>query len=206
MIAKIKGKVLNIKDNVIFININGICYEVLVPKIIMDAIEPNIEIQSEIELVTYHYYQMEHSRSIPILIGFKNEIEKEFFEDFISVSGIGPKAACKALVESFSVIADAIDSGDVSFLKKLPGVGNQKARLIIAKLQGKVGKFGLIKEKTNITKEQINIKNEALAVLLQLQYTKIEAEDMIRKAILRNKNLMTSEELLNEVYKGKKDL
>ena len=49
---------------------------------------------------------------------------------------MGPKAACRALSLSFPVIADAIDKGDMALLKTLPGIGEQKAREIVAKLQG----------------------------------------------------------------------
>ena len=50
-------------------------------------------------------------------------------------TGIGPRAAVKALNKSISEIAQAIDKGDQVYLKTLPGIGNQKAKEIIAKLQ-----------------------------------------------------------------------
>ena len=112
---------------------------------------------------------MDQSKAIPVMVGFLNDIEKDFFERFITVSGVGPKAACRALSLSFSVIADAIDRGDIALLKTLPGIGEQRAREIVAKLQGKVGKFGLIQDRglkdTAETKE--DIKEEALSVLIQ---------------------------------------
>ncbi|MDP2913032.1 MAG: Holliday junction branch migration protein RuvA, partial [Candidatus Omnitrophota bacterium] len=129
---------------------------------------------------------------------------KEFFEQFITVSGVGPKAACRALTMSFSEIAEAIDKGDVAFLKTLPGIGEQKAREIVAKLQGKVGKFGLIQDRFagEALRVKEDIKEEALGVLLQLQYKKSEARDMIEKAVKRNPGVTTCEEMLNEVYRG----
>jgi Holliday junction DNA helicase RuvA len=156
--------------------------------------------------MTYHYYQMDPSKAIPVLVGFVNEIEKEFFEQFITVSGVGPKAACRALSQPISVIADAIDRGDIALLKTLPGIGEQKAREIIAKLQGKVGKFGLIQDKSRgeqpVARE--DMKEEATGVLLQLQYKKSEARDMVDAALKRNPKASTCEEILNEVYKGSK--
>lgn len=187
------------------IDTGGICYEVLIPLAVMKSLEKENVLEGKVELVTYHYHQMEPSRSVPILIGFQNEVEREFFEKFISVSGVGPKAACKALTEPFSTIAGAIDSGDASFLKKLPGIGDQKARLIVAKLQGKVGKYGLIRDEfVSDTEEHEDIRNEALEILLQLQYKKGEAEEMIEKAFKRAPEVKTSEELLNEVYRERK--
>ena len=138
MISHITGKLKKKRDLSIILEIGAISYEVLIPPAVMNGIDGSKNEDGTISLVTYHYYHMDPSRAIPVLIGFINEIEKEFFEQFIKVSGVGPKAACRALSKPFSVIADAIDRGDMAMLKTLPGIGEQKAREIIAKLQGKI--------------------------------------------------------------------
>ncbi len=204
MITRISGKIRDKRDDGVLVDVNGICYEVLVPPAVMEMIERNPAHDNAVDLVTYHYFQLEPSRGVPILIGFLNEVEKEFFEKFITVSGIGPRAACRAMSVSFSLIADAIDRGDIPFLKTLPGIGEQRAREIVAKLQGKVGKFGLIQDRCveKVTRVEEDIREEALTVLLQLQYKKKEAGEMIEKAIARNSALATCEDILNEVYRG----
>jgi len=204
MISHISGKIKKRKDSSVILDVNGISYEVLIPPSVMKAIDKTAAEDGSIELVTYHYYQLEPSKGIPVLVGFLNEIEKEFFEKFITVSGVGPKAACRALSLSFSVIADAIDKGDMKLLRTLPGIGEQRAREIIAKLQGKVGKFGLIQDRFADASPAArdDIKEEALGVLLQLQYKRNEAKDMIEKALQRSPGLGSCEEILNEVYKG----
>jgi Holliday junction DNA helicase RuvA len=204
MITRIAGKIRDKKDGEITVDVNGICYAVLVPPVVMKALETSGAASGAVDLITYHYLQIEPSRGMPVLIGFTNEIEKEFFEQFITVSGIGPKAACRAFTAPFSSIADAIDRGDTSFLKTLPGIGEQRAREIVAKLQGKVGKFGLIQDRfvASVARVKEDVKEEALNVLLQLQYKKREAEEMIAKAVSRNPQLDTCEDILNEVYKG----
>jgi holliday junction DNA helicase RuvA len=136
MISEINGKIKRKKESSVIIDCNGISYEVLVPPAIMKSIDSAKTTDGNINFITYHYYQMDPSKAMPVLVGFLNEIEKDFFEQFIKVSGVGPKAACKALTLSFSVIAGAIDKGDMALLKTLPGIGEQKAREIIAKLQG----------------------------------------------------------------------
>jgi Holliday junction DNA helicase RuvA len=147
---------------------------------------------------------VDQAKSIPVLIGFLNQVEKDFFEIFITVSGIGPRAALKALNKPISQIAKAIDEGDLSFLRSLPGIGEQRAKEIVAKLQNKVGKFGLIQDR-DIGKKAASkdITEEALDVLLQLQYKKPEALSMIKKALETNAQVNTTEELLNLVYKQK---
>ncbi len=203
MISRIKGKIKDIKELSILVETGKLTYEILIPPAVMNSIGNNNG--EDIELITYHYYQTDPSKSVPVLIGFLNEIEKEFFERFISVSGVGPKAACRALTLPFSTIADGIDSADITLLKSLPGIGEQKAREIIAKLQGKVGKFGLIQDRgvAKVPKMKEDVIKDAMSVLLQLQYNKKEAEHMLENAIRRNPDIKTSEELLNEVYRQK---
>ncbi|MDD5679763.1 MAG: OB-fold domain-containing protein [Candidatus Omnitrophica bacterium] len=205
MISKISGKLKQKRGNSVLVEISGISYEVLVPGVIMRKIDETMKEDSDIDLVTYHYLQSDPSRSVPVLIGFLSDIEKEFFEKFITVSGVGPKAACRALALSFSAIADAIDKGDMAVLKSLPGIGEQRAREIIAKLQGKIGKYGLIQDGTVSAPVAVeeDIKREALQVLTQLQYNKPEAKSMIDEALRRNVNISSCEELLNEIYKQK---
>ena len=147
------------------------------------------------------------SSASEVLVGFLNEVERDFFLDFIKVSGIGPRAAVKALNKSIGEIAQAIDRGDTKYLKTLPGIGEQKAKEIVAKLQGKMGKFTLMRDHVATPKpgpDLRDIEQEAINILLQLQYKKTEAEEMIKKALERNSAIGTSEELLNEIYAQRK--
>ncbi|MDD5079161.1 MAG: helix-hairpin-helix domain-containing protein [Candidatus Omnitrophica bacterium] len=208
MIARIKGKVIERGDNFILVENSGFAYQVLLAVINMQRLDEIIAADGTIDLITYHYYQVEPSRSTPVLIGFLNEVEKEFFESFITVSGIGPKAALKALNQPISQIARAIDEGDVDSLRSLPGIGQQRAKEVIAKLQNKVGKFGLIQDSQvkNAGSPAHDMQEEVMAVLTQLGYKKPEAQTMIKKALEHAGQIKTSEELLNEVYRQKKIL
>ncbi len=204
MIARISGRIIEKNQDCLLIDIGGISYEVFIPSTVMQRLQHDDN--SEIQLVTYHYHQVEPSRSTPVLIGFLNEVEKEFFEIFITVSGIGPRAALRALNQPISLIAKAIDEGNTEFLKSLPGIGQQRAREIVAKLQNKVGKFGLMQDDSGSRSKNIpmDAQEEALSVLMQLQYKKGEASAMIKKALERKPDIKTTEEILNEVYKQKR--
>jgi len=206
MISQISGKIKKRRPSSLEIDVNGISYEVMIPPAVMKGVDKAKAADETIALITYHYYQMDQSKATPVLVGFLNEIEKDFFEQFITVSGVGPKAACRALTLAISEIAAAIDRGDMAVLKYLPGRGEQKAREIVAKLQGKVGKFALMQDKCKgeLPAGKENITEEALSVLLQLQYKKNEAQEMINKAIRRNPKIVSCEDILNEVYRGSK--
>ncbi|HEY9179954.1 MAG TPA: Holliday junction branch migration protein RuvA, partial [Candidatus Baltobacteraceae bacterium] len=136
--------------------------------------------------------------------GFSNAVEREFFEALISVASIGPRSAARAFSQPMSRIAGAIDRGDHGFLKTLPGIGQQKARDIVAKLQGKVTKFLLIQEAQAAPAVQMpDFADEALAVLLQLEYKRLEAEEMIRSTLDALPDIRDAETLLTEIYRRK---
>lgn len=206
MISRISGKIVERGSNYLILEVGDICYEVLVPAAVMQRLDENPNNDGKVNLITFHYHQVDQSKSIPVLIGFLNEIERDFFEIFITVSGIGPRAALKALNKPISQIARAIDEADVAFLKSLPGIGEQRAREIVAKLQNKVGKFGLIQDNTVRDQDEKakSISDEALLVLTQLEYKKPEAMAMIKKAFESSPGIETTEELLNVVYKQRK--
>lgn len=206
MISRISGKVIEKGTNYIILDTGSICYEIFIPSAVMQRLDENLRGDGKISLMTFHYHQVEPAKSIPVLIGFLNEVERDFFEIFITVSGIGPKAALRAINKPISLIAKAIDEADTEFLRSLPGIGEQRAKEIVAKLQNKVGKFGLIQDSR--VKEQVeknkDIVEEVLAVLLQLEYKKPEASAMIKKALELSPNIQTTEELLNVVYRQRK--
>ena len=205
MISRIRGIVREVGELQLLLEVQGVSYDILMPASILRALPERIGPGGELELVTFHYQQLEVGRGIPVLIGFLNEIEREFFLRFISVSGVGPRAALKALALPIAAIAQAIDEGDLSVLRSLPGIGEQRAREIVAKLQGKVGKYALIQAKETVTEPadagRAALEDEAVAILVQLEYHKAEAKQMVRAALERNPRVKTSEGLLNEVYR-----
>jgi Holliday junction resolvasome RuvABC DNA-binding subunit len=79
MISSISGEVVAKKDGVLIIKNGGVSYEVLMPLAVLKAMEKEGALNGEIELITYHYFQMSQSTGVPVLIGFQNEVEKEFF-------------------------------------------------------------------------------------------------------------------------------
>lgn len=209
MIAQVTGIVEQYTDGVLTLEVGGVCYEVMLPGAVAEPLREKLTRGTNLKLITYHYYQTDPSRSIPVLIGFGSRIEKDFFEKFITVSGVGPKAAVRALNQPIPDIAKAVDEGDLKFLKSLPGIGEQRAKEIIAKLQGKMGRFGLMRQEATAKSVgapsgEAQLREEAQEVLLQLGYRKEEAREMIQKAYQRRSGLGSVEEVLNEVYRQKR--
>src|SRR5262249_57355782 len=83
-------------------------------------------------------------RMIPRLIGFLSPIDREFFDIFCSVDGVGVRKALRAMVRPVRELARMIQDQDVKLLATFPGIGEATAERIVAKLRRKVGKYALI--------------------------------------------------------------
>jgi Holliday junction DNA helicase RuvA len=204
MIYRLRGKPVKKEENRIILDIGGVFYEINIPRTVFTQL--NKEETNCVELVIYHYFNLDKTKAIPVLIGFIEDLEREFFEKFITISGIGPKAALRAFDKPISSIAQAIEEGDIAFLKTLAGIGTQRAKQIVAQLQGKVGRFALIKEEVD-SKETVvkkEIVEEAKQILKRLQYNTKEVDAMMSKAQESKPKVDTVEELLNEIYRQRR--
>ena len=73
------------------------------------------------------------------LAGFSSIREKEAFVSLISVKGIGPRTALNALsATNADDLFNAVAANNVTFLKKLPGIGAKAAAQIILDLKGQL--------------------------------------------------------------------
>lgn len=204
MIAFLRGKLATRDDNRVIVDVGGIGYDVLLPGFVSAALAEK-EPGDDVELVTYYHVSEKQPR--PLLIGFNREFERSFFEEFLSVSGIGPGRAARALVYSVSTIAEAIEGGDKALLARLDGIGPRTADKIIATLKGRVGKYALLQDEHLAAAPGAapraalsDVEHEALAILVQLGYKRPEAQRMIREALERDPNPKSSEDLIQVIY------
>ena len=200
MIGYLEGKLLRKGDDRILVLANQVGYEVLLPAFVMNTFRAK-SVGDPVALYIYH--QQTERQPKPVLIGFNLEVEKEFFQYFISVEAVGALKAVKALDIPVRDIAIAIESKNVQKLKQLKGIGDRTARKIIATLEGKMDKFALIRKSQ---KQEIpiveDLSQQVLDVLVdQLGYKIKDAKQMITNAMERNSNITTPEELFEEVYR-----
>jgi len=203
VIGYLEGKLLKKEEDRVLLLTNQIGYEVLVPAVVMESLQ-NKDVGEEISL--YIFFQQTERQPKPILIGFNLEVEKEFFQYFISVEDIGPLKAVKALNVPIREIATAIESGEIARLTQLKGIGRRTAQKIIATLGGKMGKFALIRPADQQEAPLVeDFSKQVLDVMVkQLGHKAADARQMVVKAMKRNESIATAEELFDEVYKGEK--
>ena len=205
MIAFLRGPVLRRAEEAIVVEAGGVGYEVHLPGVVARALPAARDGQTLIvELfISFHATQ---NQPKPLLIGFLHEIEQEFFERFITVDGLGPTKAMKAIIHPIHTLADAIERKDVAFLRRLPGIGERTAEKIVASLHGKMGKYALLRGMTEQpAAEAGDFKVEVLDVLTkQLGHRPAEARGMVEEAMRRRPAMASAEELFQEVYRIEK--
>jgi len=189
-------------DQPIVVDAGGVGYEVHLPGVVARALPAGRDGHPVVvELfISFHATQ---NQPKPLLIGFLHEIEQEFFERFITVDGLGPTKAMKAIVHPIHTIADAIERKDVAFLRRLPGIGERTAEKIVASLHGKMGKYALLRgEAEETAPDDGDFKAEVLDVLTkQLGHRAAEARQMVEEAMRRRPGIAGAEELFQEVYR-----
>ncbi len=203
MISYLEGTLKRIYGDRIILAVGGVGYEILIPSYVMADIRRNVRIEEALKL--HISYNQTERQPKPVLVGFMLELDKEFFELFISVEDIGPSLAIKALTKPVSEIARHIEEKAVKDLKQLKGIGERKAEKIIATLKGKVAKYALMPEVELPVETVEDFKSEVENVLvIQLGHKVGEARKMIEDAMKRRPAITTSEELFEEVYRGQK--
>lgn len=172
MIGFLSGKIISSKPTRILLDVNGVGYEI---NISINTFE-NIADKEEVSLFI-HTIVREDSIT---LFGFYTESEKEMFNLLISVNGIGPKIALSILSGiRTDDLKNAIQSGDITRILAVPGVGRKTAERLVLELRSKVDSIS----GEGVKDESYNIKNEAVAALTTLGYNSKVAEKAVRDVL-----------------------
>lgn len=202
MITKITGQLVSLHDDYLILRIGAYEHEVLIPEFTRRQLQG--ELNNEVSLHTIEYLEGNpmQGRMTPRLVGFLSEAEREFFELFCSVDGVGVKKALRAMVRPVKEVAGAIESKDVKVLASLPGVGPATAERVIAKLHRKVPKFALLVSRQEASQSEVapDVVSETYEVLRQLGHSEAEARRLLEAALARKKKYKDVQELLRALY------
>ncbi len=201
MITKITGQLAALKNDVLTLRIDAFEHEVLIPEFTRRQLQR--ELNREISLHTIEYLEGNpmQGRMTPRLIGFLTEVEREFFELFCSVDGVGVRKALRAMVRPVKEVATAIEEQDAKALSGLPGVGPATAERIIAKLRRKVPKFALMVAREEIEADvESDVIAETFEVLRGLGHTESDARRLLDTALAAKKKYKNVQSLLQAIY------
>ena len=180
MIIGLIGKVVKKEPTIVWLNVNGVVYEVFVSlncssKIISD--EVHFEITEIIR-------EDEHN-----LYGFLDSSEKKLFDTVIKINGVGPKVAL-AICSTFapSSFAQIITNNDVNMLKRVPGIGPKGASRILVELSGFIADADAGDEISNINLEaslaleSLGFKKDIVATTLKT-CSSTSTSELVREAL-----------------------
>lgn len=204
MITKIKGKLISVADESAIIEVDPFEYEILIPEFTRRQIQTSVG--ETVALHTIQYIDgniQKGGRMTPRLIGFNSEIEREFFEIFCSVGGVGVKKALRAMVRPVPDVAKTIEQQDVKTISTLPGIGPKTAEKIVAEIRRKMPKFALMaasETEAAVADVENNIVEETYQILLTLGHNESEARKMLEIPLGSKKKYKDVDMLLQAVY------
>jgi len=203
VITRITGTLKSLSDDVLTLAVGPVEYEVLIPDFTRRHLQA--EVGHEISLHTIEYLEGNpmQGRLTPRLIGFLSEAEREFFELFCSVDGVGVRKALRAMVRPVQEVATAIEEQDVKLLATLPGIGPATAERIVAKLRRKVPKFALLVARREAVKAQVepDVVSATFGILRGLGHSESDARRLLDAALATGKKFKDVESLIQAIYR-----
>jgi len=204
LITKLTGQLLALQETTVSIGIEPFEYEVAVPDFTRKHLQ--LSVGEKVDLYTIQYIDgnpQKGGRMTPRLIGFSSHIERQFFELFCSVPGLGVKKALKAMVRPVQDIAKSIEDQDVQSLTTLPGIGPAMAEKIVAQLRRKMAKFALLVQQDPTQQAgdiERSIVDETFQVLLALGHSESDARKLLEEPLDGKQKFKDVESLLQAVY------
>ncbi len=205
MITKINGELVALENDALTLAVGAFEYEVLIPEFTRRQLQQ--ELQRPVSLFTIEYLEGNpaHGRLTPRLIGFTSDVEREFFELFCSVDGMGVRKALRAMVRPVKEVATAIEEQDTKALSALPGIGPAMAERIVAKLRRKVPKFALLVARAEVAEALVepDIVSETFEVLRSLGHSESDARRLIDTVLAEKRQYKDVQSLLRAIYEAR---
>lgn len=171
MIGRLSGKVMEVSDNVLLLDVGGVGYEV---ELTTGAVASLDAPGSSCTLYT-HQVVREDAHA---LFGFLAREERDLFRILIRVSGVGPKLAL-AVLSGMSVadLVRAVSNDDAQALTRISGVGKKTAERLLVEIRDRLNAFAAAPARRisgDVMAEQ-DAQREAVSGLIALGYRPHEA-------------------------------
>ncbi len=167
MIYSLSGKIDGRQQGFAIINVHGVGFKVFASPRTLGKLDGDVNVFT-------HLHVKEDALDI---YGFLSKKELNFFEQLISISGVGPKSALSVMeVDELPKLIAAIQEGRPDLLTQASGIGRKTAERIIIELRGKVGET----ESASIVKT-MDSDSDIIETLVSLGYKK----DVARAALAK---------------------
>ena len=193
MIAYLSGKFSYKNPAVVYVDVQGVGYEVNI------SLNTWSHIQKLTEGKLYTYLQIKEDAHT--LFGFFDTLEKEMFVMLISVSGVGA-ATARMMLSNLkpAEISRAIMQNNARVLESVKGIGRKTAERLVLELKDKISKLSTIApgEATGSN----TLAQDALNALVALGIARPFAEQAIKKIVISDPTIHSLEELIKKALKA----
>jgi len=212
VITQIRGVLRSVGDEELTLAVEPCEIEVSIPEMARRQLQMKIGEMVGLHTLFYIEGNTMGGRMTPRLVGFLSAIDREFFEIFCSVDGVGVRKALRAMVRPVRELARTIQDQDVKSLATYPGIGEAMAERIVAKLRRKVGKFALIvgdDAQSADPKAQANgvpdnaepdVIRDTFAALLSVGHNESQARQAIDRALAGKKKFKSVADMIDAIY------
>ena len=176
MIARLKGKVVELIDGGAIVDVGGVGYEVVLPLNFRAHIKLD---QEQVFYIAESIKEDEHT-----LFGLPSIDSRSMYYKLTSVNGVGPKAAISILsAHEHGEVQGAILNDDIHLFSSISGIGKKTAQRIILELKGKLVESSNDSEPAD---------DQAFQALVSLGYSAKDAKLALKNV---DKNLPTQERI-----------
>ena len=174
MIAYLNGMLTHTSPSMVYVELNGVGYEVQISLNTYSRLEG----KEKVKLLIYQQFREDGQT----LYGFFDQPEKDMFVHLIGITGVGASTA-RMMLSSMrpDEIVQAISKGDSKLLERVKGIGKKTAERIVLELKDKMSKLPMQASGT----AQVAIpsqEQDALQALMALGIPRATAETAVRKA------------------------
>lgn len=214
MITQIRGILRSVAEESLILGVEPFFdLEVLIPEYARRHLQARVDERIVLHTVFDIEGNQMSGRMKPRLIGFLSPVDREFFEVFCSVDGVGVRKALRAMVRPVRELARMIQDSDLRTLSTFPGIGEATAERIVAKLRRKVSKFALMVptgEPAGAPHEgngepanaEPDVIRDAYQALLSVGHNDSQARQLLDNALAGKKKFKSVDALLMAIYQS----
>jgi Holliday junction DNA helicase RuvA len=215
LITHIRGLLRSVAEESLTLAVEPFEIEVLIPEHTRRQLQGKLGEPITLHTIFHIDGNAMTGRMVPRLIGFLSPIDREFFDTFCSVDGVGVRKALRAMVRPVRELARSIEDQDVRTLATYPGIGEALAERIVAKLRRKVGKYALIVTtgpasgvpETNGAPENAepDVIRDTYAALLSVGHSETQARQAIDRALTGKKKFKSVADMIEAIYQQSRE-
>jgi len=215
VLTKVRGVLKTVSDESVTLLIEPFEIEVLISEHTRRLVQSRVGEPIAFHTLFYIEGGAMVARLVPRLVGFLSALDREFFDIFCSVDGVGARKALRAMVRPVRDLARIIQDQDIKLLSTFPGIGEATAERIVAKLRRKVGKFALIVSvedagvaATGANGEPENaapdVIRDTYAALLSVGHSEGQARQAIDRVLSAKKKFKSVPDMIEAIYEQSK--